>query len=94
MFGDDDDVHEIEEFLDKLRTEAEENGDERDGEGIGGAEGGKEGAGAHPALREEYFENDGVVPIFSQWHPGTCEWVLLPSSCCYFISVVLIIDTH
>lgn len=24
------------------------------------------------ALPEEYFANDGVVPVFSQWHPGAC----------------------
>ena len=30
---------------------------------------------AHPALREHHFENDGVVPMFSQWHPGDCEYV-------------------
>lgn len=24
------------------------------------------------ALPEAYFANDGVVPVFSQWHPGAC----------------------
>jgi hypothetical protein len=23
-------------------------------------------------LPEEYFANDGIVPVFSQWHPGAC----------------------
>ena len=35
----------------------------------------------HSSLDEllggEYFANDGVVPIFSQWHPGNCS----PSRC-------------
>ncbi|KAJ7040392.1 alpha/beta-hydrolase [Mycena alexandri] len=27
----------------------------------------------HPDLGEEYWANDGVVPIFSQWHPLPCR---------------------
>lgn len=25
------------------------------------------------ALGEEYYANDGIVPVFSQWHPGECS---------------------
>lgn len=28
-------------------------------------------------LAEEYRENDGIVPLFSQWHPLPCRWVLV-----------------
>lgn len=26
-------------------------------------------------LGEEYRDNDGIVPLFSQWHPLPCRWV-------------------
>ena len=28
---------------------------------------------ASDVLSEEYYSNDGVVPLFSQWHPGECS---------------------
>jgi hypothetical protein len=28
-----------------------------------------------PVLEEKHFANDGMVPFFSQWHPGDCEYV-------------------
>lgn len=27
----------------------------------------------HSHLGEQYWANDGVVPLFSQWHPGGCK---------------------
>ncbi|KAJ7786540.1 alpha beta-hydrolase, partial [Mycena metata] len=27
----------------------------------------------HPSMGEEHWANDGVVPIFSQWHPLSCR---------------------
>lgn len=27
--------------------------------------------------RDELFKNDGVVPVFSQWHPLSCQYVAL-----------------
>jgi hypothetical protein len=33
-----------------------------------------------PPLGEEYWANDGVVPVFSQWHPYSCKYVY-HSSC-------------
>jgi hypothetical protein len=41
---------------------------------------------AHPTLREHHFENDGVVPMFSQWHPGDCEYVPFPFLRSFFLS--------
>lgn len=35
----------------------------------------RESTPASPVMREHHFDNDGVVPIFSQWHPGECEYV-------------------
>lgn len=29
--------------------------------------------GARIDLGEDYYANDGVVPLFSQWHPGPCS---------------------
>lgn len=29
------------------------------------------------ALDPEYWENDGVVPTFSQWHPFSCRYAML-----------------
>lgn len=26
---------------------------------------------------DELYRNDGMVPIFSQWHPLSCQYVLL-----------------
>jgi hypothetical protein len=31
-------------------------------------------------LGEEYFANDGVVPLFSQWHPLVCRYAVLGNS--------------
>jgi len=33
--------------------------------------------GARVDLGEDFYANDGVVPLFSQWHPGPCS----PSRC-------------
>ncbi|KAF8078841.1 hypothetical protein FPV67DRAFT_81769 [Lyophyllum atratum] len=27
------------------------------------------------AINQEYWANDGVVPLFSQWHPFRCRYV-------------------
>ena len=26
--------------------------------------------------RDELYKNDGVVPVFSQWHPLSCQYVI------------------
>lgn len=57
---DEDEFQEIEEFLGQIRLSGSDAAPST----------------AHPALREHHFENDGVVPVFSQWHPGDCEYVL------------------
>lgn len=37
----------------------------------------------HAQLGQEYWANDGVVPVFSQWHPHPCRSVLL--TCAIFL---------
>lgn len=27
--------------------------------------------------RDELYKNDGVVPVFSQWHPLSCRYVII-----------------
>lgn len=39
--------------------------------------------GARIDLGEDYYANDGVVPVFSQWHPGTCA----PGHCVHHSTV-------
>ncbi|KAF8316034.1 hypothetical protein DL93DRAFT_2154854 [Clavulina sp. PMI_390] len=63
-----DDEQDVEEFLDKLRLE------EKPGEAApAAAENGAQIHNLKKILREFHFENDGVVPTFSQWHPGDCD---------------------
>jgi len=40
------------------------------------------GTGGRVKLGEEYYANDGIVPLFSQWHPGECS----PSRCLHHSS--------
>jgi len=57
------------------------------GNGSGGIRGIKKSfrhgrTGAKVELSEDYYANDGVVPIFSQYHPGECS----PSYCIHHSS--------
>ena len=72
-----DEFQEIEEFLGQIRLAGSDAAPST----------------AHPALREHHFENDGVVPIFSQWHPGNCECVRFTFFLCGSIRFILFLSS-
>ncbi|KAF8323288.1 hypothetical protein DL93DRAFT_2151564 [Clavulina sp. PMI_390] len=63
-----DDERDVEEFLDKLRLE-----EKQPSEAAPFSSGTAHVHSFKKSLRESHYENDGVVPTFSQWHPGDCD---------------------